>query len=71
MANVCSQVAKQTQKLHAENLLHFDLKPRNILYKGNASDIILCDMDASMSLGELRSQDAKPGSDAYYAPEVS
>ena len=73
--NVFRQVVKQTKKLHAKNLLHFDIKPRNILFRPtvNTSDdeIVLCDLDASMPLDQLRSQDDKPGSSAYYAPEVA
>ena len=62
--------AEQVQALHAIGLLHFDLKPRNILLLEDGS-VVLCDLDASMRLHITRSRDEKPGSSAYYAPEVA
>ena len=56
--------------LHSVGLLHFDLKPRNILLLEDGS-VVLCDLDASMRLGIARGRDEKPGSSAYYAPEVA
>jgi len=61
---------EQVQALHAIGLLHFDLKPRNILLFEDGS-VVLCDLDASMRLGVSRGRDEKRGSSAYYAPEVA
>ena len=63
-------VVEQVQVLHSAGLLHFDLKPRNILLLEDGS-VVLCDLDASMRLGIARGRDEKPGSSAYYAPEVA
>ena len=61
---------EKVQVLHALGLLHFDLKPRNILLMDDGT-VVLCDLDASMRLGIERGRDEKAGSSAYYAPEVA
>ena len=68
--NIFRLVVEQVQVLHSAGLLHFDLKPRNILLLEDGS-VVLCDLDASMRLGIARGRDEKPGSSAYYAPEVA
>ena len=56
-------------QLHANRMVHFDLKPRNILVMSDMS-VILCDLDASMRIGHIRDHSEKAASSAYYAPEV-
>lgn len=73
--NIFAQVVRQTKQLQEQGLLHFDIKPRNILFRSNdvtASEVVLCDLDASMHMGVVRSSAEKePYSSAYYAPEVA
>ena len=65
------QAAERVAELHAAaGLLHFDIKPRNVLVLEDGS-VKLCDLDASMQLGATRGPDEKPGSSGYYAPEVA
>jgi hypothetical protein len=65
------QAVTQVAELHTvAGLLHFDLKPRNILILEDGS-LKLCDLDASMELGVVRGAGEKPGSSGYYAPEVA
>ena len=68
-------------ELHNAGLIHYDLKLRNILIKpdknatsydvGVDSSVMLCDLDASAPVDSLRSDKAKHGSSAYYAPEIA
>jgi serine/threonine protein kinase len=62
---------KQLLRLHNAGVLHFDIKPRNILLRPNKS-VVLCDLDAAMPLCDIlpsgekvrhvRSRDGKQGS---------
>ena len=73
VVHLARQVARLTRSLHKKQLAHLDIKLRNILlrHSGGQLDLILCDLDASMRLGIARGRDEKPGSSAYYAPEVA
>ena len=56
VAHVCREIARSVSKLHKANLIHSDLKLRNILVSNDVgsgcevsedSRIMLCDLDAS------------------------
>ena len=80
VAHVCREIARSVSELHKSNLVHSDLKLRNILVSNEVgsgcevneeSRVVLCDLDASGTLGSSRSIEAKAGSSGYYAPEVA
>ena len=59
VVQIFRQVVEQVEVLHTSaNLLHFDLKPRNILVLEDKS-VVLCDLDASMQMGAVRAADEK------------
>ena len=58
------------KQLHDSQLVHFDLKLRNVLLCDD-DDIMLCDLDAASDLGSLRDPRMKSPSSAYSAPEVT
>jgi len=68
---IFAETCKQVQALHKKRLLHNDIKPRNVLFHRASNRVVLCDLDAAMTLGQDRSRDDKPSSSAYYAPEVA
>ncbi len=54
---------------HMEGLIHRDIKPGNILYRGG-TDIKVADFGASVSVVSDRTQGATVGSPLYMAPEL-
>ena len=68
--NIAQQIVVQVGKLHQQDLIHFDLKPRNVLIDKDEK-ILLCDMDAASKVGSLRKRGEKIGSSGYYSPEVA
>lgn len=73
VAELSRSLANQILRLHRCGVVHFDIKPRNVLIsKTDKGDIavVLCDMDASAGIDSYRNREEKLGSGAYYAPEV-
>jgi serine/threonine protein kinase len=62
---------KQTIEIHKKGIIHFDIKPRNILLLDDIHSIKLCDLDASMKIGERCNLSKKYGSSGYASPEVA
>ncbi len=72
VVDLMQPVAKRVSELHEEGLAHLDLKLRNVLLRLEMGgfEVLLCDMDAALRIGEKRSNEHKIGSSAYFAPEV-
>jgi serine/threonine protein kinase len=67
-------VAHSLSLLHAENVVHADLKPDNILIKRTATGGLtakLIDYDSGYLVGEAPSPAFFAGDPAYYAPETA
>ena len=67
-------IAERASELHAHNLAHMDLKLRNVLLQfveHGKQRVLLCDLDAALNLGDIRTTVAKIGSTAYLAPELA
>ena len=70
VAHVCREIARSVSELHKSNLVHSDLKLRNILVsneEGNGcevnedSRVVLCDLDASGTmLDQVEQQVSRP-----------
>lgn len=73
---IFKQIVGQVQKLHEAELVHQDLKPRNILFTEQGG-VLLCDLDAAMLMYDTSRRAAvrsrtvkKQGSSGYYPPEA-
>ena len=71
---IFKKIVQQVQRLHGHNLIHSDIKPRNILFVPSANfedeNITLCDLDAALEIGTERPFDLK-SSTAYCPPEFA
>ena len=79
------QLVEHVLSLHQSNIVHGDIKPRNILLrsledsaKAKATDegvepgwaVVLCDLDCAKLVEEVYQQSDKIGSSGYLAPEI-
>ena len=65
------QVARGLQALHAQNILHRDIKAENILHRKNG-DVKLADMGLSVFLTTQEQLRASvKGSTAFFSPEIA
>ncbi|MCS7085567.1 MAG: lipopolysaccharide kinase InaA family protein [Bacteroidia bacterium] len=67
-------VAHSLSLLHAENVVHADLKPENVLIKRTATGALtakLIDYDSGYIVGEAPEAAAFVGDPAFYAPETA
>ena len=55
--------------LHAQNILHRDLRPDNILLKSASENLVIADFGLAKLMNE-KSQDDYFGFASYVAPEV-
>lgn len=70
VARLFRDIATRVASLHALGFVHGDLKLRNVIRRRDASKAIcLCDLDAALPLGSVRSSELKL-STAYAAPEL-
>ncbi|KAG5190478.1 kinase-like domain-containing protein, partial [Tribonema minus] len=67
-ARYARQVLAALKHCHKQNLCHGDVKPENLLYKGNHDVIKLCDF-GSLSTAVAHNRGPLSGSSSYMAPE--
>merc|ERR1712238_144846 len=60
--------AKAIQHMHEKNMIHADIKPRNVI-RDTAGDFKLIDLDASVEIGEKLTDKKK--STAFISPELA
>ena len=66
-------IVGHVKDLHSQGVVHFDIKPRNILLRyceDGTREPVLCDLDASLERGSTASRHHKLPSSGYAAPEV-
>ena len=64
-------VAKGLQAMHAENVLHRDIKADNILWRSNG-DIKIADLGLSVFLHEQQKfRNSKRGTPNWFSPEIA
>ena len=80
--NIFQQLVERISCLHKCNIVHGDIKPRNILLQSrhdsdddpdgaaNQAKVVLCDLDCAKIVEELYKNNEKIGSTGYLAPEI-
>ena len=56
---VARNLAQSLQRLHEQDIIHCDVKPRNVLLAGDDAEVMLCDLDASARKGSTRTVGAQ------------
>lgn len=69
-ASIISEILRTLKYLHKYNLVHWDLKPENIIYDSKSKKIKLIDFGLSSYFNDKIKLNSKVGTPYYVAPEV-
>jgi predicted ATPase/class 3 adenylate cyclase len=69
--DIALRLARAVQGLHGASLAHLDINPDNVLYNPESGALRLCDLSASLKLGDGSKPTSFRGTPAYASPETT